>query len=105
MTVYIDQPIFQWRDRAWCHLWADTEEELHAFARRLGLKKAWFQQPPKASWKHYDIVSTKRPKALALGAIETDEYGPIYWMACRTANIAKMDQIERIREKYREPQP
>lgn len=50
----------------WCHLFADKAdcEELHAFARRLGLKREWFQKD------HYDIVPTKRALAIRLGAIE-----------------------------------
>ena len=50
MTVYLDD----WRqpahlgpvDDRWSHLIADTEEELHAFAARLGMRRAWFQDRP-----------------------------------------------------------
>ena len=50
-----------------CHLMADTEEELHAFAKRLRLKREWFQ---KSSSPHYDLTPAKRVEALALGAVE-----------------------------------
>lgn len=50
-----------------CHLMADTEEELHAFAQRLRLKREWFQ--PK-SHPHYDLTIEKRVQAVALGAVE-----------------------------------
>lgn len=86
MTVYIDDariPAQVGRHRTtWSHLFADTQEELHAFAARLGLRRSWFQDPvktgkPKArpgsraaqNW-HYDVTEGKRRQAVALGALE-----------------------------------
>lgn len=57
----------------WCHLIADTDDELHAFASRLGMRRAWFQAPPKASHPHYDLTPGRRAKAVALGAFEVDD--------------------------------
>jgi hypothetical protein len=56
----------------WCHLLADTREELHAFAGALGLKRWWFQQPdgPDGVRWHYDITASKRRQAVSLGAKE-----------------------------------
>lgn len=55
--------------RQWCHLWADTEEELHQFAARLGLKRSWFQNHHRRpEFWHYDLVPAKRTQALELGA-------------------------------------
>jgi hypothetical protein len=57
----------------WSHLWADTQPELHAFAARLGLRRAWFQPgkptsgQPTARW-HYDVTDAKRRQTLALDA-------------------------------------
>lgn len=75
MSVYVDR--IQWwptRIRCFkegsCHLWADTEDELHAFAKRLGLKRGWFQKHPRLD--HYDLTPARRTKAIALGAIERD---------------------------------
>lgn len=53
----------------WCHLTADTEDELHAFAAKLGMKRAWFQGPPHHR-PHYDLTPGKRLQALGLGAVE-----------------------------------
>lgn len=50
-----------------CHMIADTVEELHAFARRLGLRRGWFQA---TSWPHYDLTPARRAKAVTLGAVE-----------------------------------
>jgi hypothetical protein len=48
----------------WCHLWADTEAELHAFADKLGLERQWFQGD------HYDLTPWRRHRAVTLGAKE-----------------------------------
>lgn len=82
MTVYVDGAFIPWRGGRWCHLTADTEAELHAFARRLGLRRSWFQTckhrcgpvgAPCVHW-HYDVNDNKRAAALALGAEEIDRY-------------------------------
>lgn len=49
-----------------CHLTADTEEELHALASRIGLLRIWFQ--PRSS-PHYDLTPALRERALAAGAV------------------------------------
>lgn len=76
MTVYVDALLDHGPEvarrlgrRQWCHLTADSKDELHAFARRLGLRREWFQQPRPVAW-HYDITATKRRRALELGAVE-----------------------------------
>jgi hypothetical protein len=66
---------------AWCHLFADLEdcEEIHAFARRLGLKREWFDR------SHYDLVPTKRARAIALGAVPLScEEAAAVWQKART---------------------
>lgn len=81
MTVYVDE-IRDWtllakarglRHSHWCHLTADTEEELHAFAKRLGLRRSWYQRkgPNDYRW-HYDVTPPKRAHAVRLGAQEID---------------------------------
>lgn len=48
---------------AWCHMATDGSfEELHEFAARLGLRRAWFQRD------HYDLPAHGRAAAVALGA-------------------------------------
>lgn len=64
------------------HLTSDVSlDELHEFARRLGLKKSWFQ--PRCSlhkWvatgdrgidlsSHYDLTRSRRERALAMSAV------------------------------------
>ena len=66
--VYVDDPIWPWQGRRWCHLLADTPEELHRFASRLGLHRSSYQGPPKSGTPHYDITGFERSRAVALGA-------------------------------------
>lgn len=51
--------------RFWCHLFADTVEELHAFAEQLDLRRQWFQD---RRYPHYDLTTHKRTWALRGGA-------------------------------------
>ncbi|MEP6463755.1 MAG: DUF4031 domain-containing protein [Frankiaceae bacterium] len=63
MTILVDEAIWPWRGRLWAHLVSDTsQEELHAFAARLGLPRRIFQGD------HYDVPTEVRQRALALGA-------------------------------------
>lgn len=56
--------------RRWCHMVSDTsEEELHAFAARIGLRRDWAQLRPRASAAHYDLTPRRRALALGLGAV------------------------------------
>ncbi len=75
MTVYLDD----WRQRAhlgpvddrWSHLVADTDEELHAFAARLGMRREWFQRRAgRPHHAHYDVPERARAEAVHHGAVE-----------------------------------
>lgn len=48
------------------HLAADTLDELHRFAKRLGLKRSWFQDHVR--FPHYDLNGSKFEMAKRLGA-------------------------------------
>ncbi|MBE3086368.1 MAG: DUF4031 domain-containing protein [Bacteroidetes bacterium] len=52
----------------WCHMWADDVEELKKFALSIGIKQEWLQN--KRGFPHFDIVPTKRLRAIANGAQE-----------------------------------
>lgn len=72
MSVYVDRVELAFGRMTMCHMIADTPAELHAMADRIGVARRWFQQPPKASFWHYDIAKSKRALAIAAGAIECD---------------------------------
>lgn len=70
MAVYVDSLIdYGWKYGPSCHLIADTVDELHDFAQRIGLKRAWFQTG-KSGLPHYDLTAGRRKQAVALGAVE-----------------------------------
>lgn len=86
MTVYVDDMLMAAtipgaRPARWSHLVADTPEELHEFAARLGLRRSWFQEPKglgglplkpeslRAQHWHYDVTATKRAQAIRMGAV------------------------------------
>ena len=70
MAIYVDEAIWSWRGKMWCHLLADSLAELHEFADKLGLKREWFQE--KARFPHYDITDNMRTKAIHIGAISAN---------------------------------
>lgn len=53
-----------------CHMWADTPDELHAMAARIGLRRGWYQEHPRLP--HYDLTPARRVKAIKAGAVERD---------------------------------
>ncbi|WP_431050049.1 DUF4031 domain-containing protein [Xanthomonas oryzae] len=67
MAVYVDDAVWPCRGKQWAHLMADSLDELHEFAQRLGLRRNWFQD--RASGAHYDITDAKREMALRIGAV------------------------------------
>jgi hypothetical protein len=78
MAVYVDD----WRQLAtvrgitsrWSHLTADSPDELHALAAKLGLPRRAFQSKPgKPMFDHYDLTEELRVKAVSLGAV------PLTW--------------------------
>ncbi len=69
MAILVDElreyPGVALRFSSWCHMATDGGfDELHAFAARLGLRRAWFQGD------HYDLPPHGRSAAVALGAEE-----------------------------------
>ena len=77
MSVYVDPFmshgwVLRGRCVQSCHLFADTIEELHIFAQKIGLKRSWFQG--KGSRPHYDLVASKRADAVLKGAVELNNH-------------------------------
>lgn len=92
MAVYVD-PLMNhgWvmygKQTPSCHLLADTEEELHEIARKIGLKRRWFQG--NASTPHYDLVPKRRLAAIAFGAKELK------------TSLEVCTTLKRLREKWK----
>lgn len=78
MAVYVDEPIWEWRGKKWAHLIADSVEELHEFARKIGLRREWFQDKPLPGWPHYDVSEGMRLKAIDRGARKVSSRQMVY---------------------------
>jgi len=72
MAVYVDEALWAWHGRKWCHLLADDIDELHRFAAGLGLHRHSYQGPPKTASPHYDLTAYERRLAIARGAVTCD---------------------------------
>ena len=70
VAIYVDRASIQFRDKIWCHMMADTLEELHQFAQQLNIDARLFHRV--ASYPHYDITLEMRVVAIVHGAIDAD---------------------------------
>jgi hypothetical protein len=70
MAVYVDDMRAGYGRMVMCHMVADTLEELHAMADKIGVARRWYQGPPVTRWPHYDIALSKRALAVQAGAKE-----------------------------------
>jgi hypothetical protein len=76
MPVYLDPMVDHGKriGRAgprWCHMIADTLDELHKTAECATMRRSWFQADARVP--HYDIGSDRvRQLAIEYGAIECD---------------------------------
>ena len=73
--TYVDQLLPTIRNKNWqydkgCHLFADTDDELVAFAVKIGLRREWLQQNRRRN--HFDLTEGMRKKAVVAGAVEID---------------------------------
>jgi hypothetical protein len=64
MSVYVDDMRARFGRLVMCHMIADSDDELHAMADRIGVARKWHQGD------HYDIALSKRAIAVAAGARE-----------------------------------
>jgi hypothetical protein len=67
-VILVDKPqVYQTRLRykTWSHMVTDADsfDELHAMAERIGLRREWFQGD------HYDVTPSRRAAAVKLGAV------------------------------------
>jgi hypothetical protein len=61
-----------WRWDKACHMVVDDGdvEALHRFARRIGMRREWFQGAEQHRLPHYDLNESRRFQAVLLGARE-----------------------------------
>ena len=64
MTVLVDEALWWWKGRRWCHLVSDRSlDELQDFADRVGLAQRGFHGD------HYDVPEELRAQVVAAGAV------------------------------------
>lgn len=100
MAVYVDdanipasvQDGSRTHTSRWCHMMADSVDELVEFARSIGMRVAWIQV--KRSGVHFDLTSGKRIQAVKRGAVEiqtrTDEWKRV--VAAARAQFAEAEE-------------
>lgn len=82
MAVFVD-PLFEtphsitWHWDFACHMFADSLDELHAMAVKIGLRREWFQEK---RVPHYDLNASRRAVAIRNGVIQlTREEAVVMW--------------------------
>lgn len=68
MTVYVDDMFAPYGRMKMCHLFADSTAELLEFVDKIGVQRKWIQKQGTYR-EHFDICSSKRDKALSMGAV------------------------------------
>ena len=73
-------------DATWCHLMADTTDELVEFAWRIGLRPEWIQFPgtPK---EHFDVTAGRRVAAVRAGAVEISSADAVELMEAKRDGV------------------
>lgn len=85
MAVYVDDMRAKFGRMVMCHMIADTLQELHDMADKIGVQRKWYQGPPKTRHEHYDIALSKRGLAIENGAIA------ITWKQCSAMSIMRRE--------------
>jgi len=64
--IYVDNFGIEWRGKQWFHMFTDNDDltELHEIAKKIGLKRDWFQNK---SLPHYDVTENKKKLAILNG--------------------------------------
>lgn len=73
MAVYVGNLEWPFRNMIMFHMVADTLEELHDMADKIGVNRKWFQPFPEHVIAHYDICKSKKVLALNYGAVEMSD--------------------------------
>ena len=102
MTVYVDDANIaasvpngsRVHTSTWCHMTADSTEELVAMARKLRLRREWIQYEG-TPIEHFDLTAGKRAQAVRLGVVE------ITWREGARQTEAKADGVPFELDKVR----
>lgn len=67
MTVYVDNSRIRYLGMVFCHMVADTTDELLEMCDRIGVNRQWIQKAG-TEREHFDICITKRKCAIRAAA-------------------------------------
>lgn len=86
----------------WCHLFSDEQDPafpaLHAFAAKLGLRRAWFQGD------HYDLTPSRRAAAVRAGAKEATRAEAVaIWKRTPRARRYRCSKCDHVTERRISP--
>lgn len=70
MAIYVDFVCIEFRGHKWCHMLADSLQELHEFAALIDVDRRLFHR--NASYPHYDVTVQMRETAIEYGALPAD---------------------------------
>jgi len=79
-----------------CHMLADTLDELHAMADRIGVARRWFQDH---RTPHYDVCASKKALAIQFGAIEIGYGSEDHRAVMQKAKQVKVNETLNQRER------
>lgn len=102
MTVYVDDMRAKYGRMIMCHMLADSDEELHAMATKIGVQRKWWQSPEVSSGSHYDIALSKRNVAVYYGAVEITQRQAAAMNARRrqTGRLGPPEEAEEWLQKF-----
>lgn len=100
MAVFVDDVRHPFRGMIMCHMWADSLAELLEMADWIGLNRKWLQEPPKASWQHFDISIGKKREAIRNGAILTDRLAPLEHVARMRGDTRLLERVAALRQRH-----
>jgi hypothetical protein len=99
--VYIGKRQYRLGRMLMSHMVADTLNELHDMADKLGIARRYFQD--KKGRPHYDICKSSKSKAITLGAKEVSEKWIIAILCKNVVKVTIVDVLEGIRAKEVNP--
>lgn len=66
--IYVDElKAYPGKKKKYCHMTADSIQELHEFAKAMGIKRCWYEIS-NSGLGHYDLNPENREKAIKGGA-------------------------------------
>jgi len=86
----------------WSHLFADTHDELLAFAKSIGLRAEWIQHEGEPG-EHFDVTMSKRAAAVSAGATQVTWHEAGRMIAARRERAREMPEAPELAPQHPAP--